>query len=165
MGITYVSRAVAPLGRMFRLNEYFFTQSLNGLCEDDLWRRPAENANPMLWVAGHMADTRAFVPKILGEEFELPWGDQFKRYSKVSQSSDYPGMAEIQSTMTGISAKISTLLANVTDETLYKPATGVGVPNAKTVMDEISQLAWHDSYHLGQMGYVRVALGFPGIVG
>jgi hypothetical protein len=39
------------------------------------------------------------------------------------------------------------------------------VPNARTLMHEIAQLAWHDSYHLGQMAYLRKALGFDGLVG
>ncbi|WP_263351196.1 DinB family protein [Acidicapsa acidisoli] len=165
MTTVYASRAAAPIARMYRINEFFFAQALDGLTDTDLWRRPAENGNPMFWIAGHMVDTRALVPKALGEEFELPWQDQFKRYSKISDPSGYPDIALIRSTMARIGDRISVLLAEVDDEQLSQAATGVGVPNAKTLMDEISQLAWHDSYHLGQMGYLRKALGFQAMVG
>ena len=165
MATEYFSRAVAPVSRMYRLNEYFFNQALEGLSEADLWRRPSECANPMFWIAGHMTDSRAMVLKALGEEFELPWGGQFKRFSKISQPSDYPALAQIRSTMESSGIRIKQLLLIIEDDRLFGPASGVGVPNAKTLMDEISQLAWHDSYHLGQLGYLRVALGFPGIVG
>ena len=165
MSVAYASRAIAPIARMYRLNEYFFGQALDGLSVEELWRRPAENANPMIWIAGHMTDTRAVVLKALHEDFELPWGEQFKRYCKVGEPSQYPDVAQIRSAMADISERIRSRLAAVTDEQLDQFATGVGVPNARTLMHEIAQLAWHDSYHLGQMAYLRKALGFDGLVG
>ena len=165
MSIVYASGAIAPIARMFRLNEYFFGQALDGLSEEELWRRPAEKANPILWIAGHMADTRVVVLKALREDFELPWGEQFKRYCTVADPSQCPGVEQVRSTMARVSERISLRLAAMTDEQLNQPATGVGVAKAKTVTDEIAQLAWHDSYHLGQMAYLRKALGYEGLVG
>jgi uncharacterized damage-inducible protein DinB len=165
MSVVYASRAIAPIARMYRLNEYFFGQALDGLSEEELWRRPSENANPMLWIAGHMTDTRVMVLKALHEDFELPWGEQFKRFCKVGEPSGYPDVMQIRSVMADVSERISSLLAVVTDEELDQPATGVGVPNARTLMHEIAQLAWHDSYHLGQMAYLRKALGYEGLAG
>jgi len=165
MSTVYTSRAAAPWGRMFRLNEYFFHQALEGLSEDELWLQPAKKANPMLWIAGHMTDTRTVVLQVLGEAFELPWEDQFKRFGKLGQPGEYAEISLIRSTMTAVSLRLISLLAAMDDEQLYQPATGVGVAKAKTRMDEIAQLAWHDSYHLGQMAYLRKALGYEGLAG
>jgi len=34
-----------------------------------------------------------------------------------------------------------------------------------TVADQIAFLTMHDTYHVGQLAYVRKALGLPGVVG
>ena len=46
-----------------------------------------------------------------------------------------------------------------------KPATRAFTPAVQTVADQISFLTMHDTYHVGQLVYVRKALGLPGVVG
>lgn len=41
-----------------------------------------------------------------------------------------------------------------------QPAKG---PGAKTLADQVAGFASHDSYHVGQMGYVCKALAYPAI--
>jgi uncharacterized damage-inducible protein DinB len=48
----------------------------------------------------------------------------------------------------------------VDEERLWGQPSGIGLPNTKTLMDELSFLAWHESYHLGQLAYIRKALGY-----
>jgi uncharacterized damage-inducible protein DinB len=38
-------------------------------------------------------------------------------------------------------------------------------PGTKTVADELAFFAFHDSYHVGQLSYIRKSLGYPGLAG
>ena len=42
---------------------------------------------------------------------------------------------------------------------------GPTIAGAETVSDLITFLAFHESYHIGQMAYVRKAIGHSGIAG
>jgi uncharacterized damage-inducible protein DinB len=37
--------------------------------------------------------------------------------------------------------------------------------SAMTLAGELAFFAMHDTYHVGQMAYIRKALGYPGLVG
>lgn len=165
MSIATASATTAPLLRMFRVNEYFFGKALEGISDEDLMRRPAENANPLLWVAGHVADTRITAVKALGEEFPNTWVDLFQRGCTIHEASAYPPVSEVVRVMTDVSVKIVALLPMITDEQLSSPAMDIGPPNCKTRTDEIAMFAWHDSYHIGQMALLRKALGYSALGG
>jgi uncharacterized damage-inducible protein DinB len=152
------SKSISPIRRIFRTNEFFYSKSFEGISDADLLRRVAECANPLIWVAGHMADTRFVVLKALGEAAVSPWGDLFGRGSCVGD--EYPSIAEILSTMSSVSERMNAALVAVDEERLWGQPSGIGLPNTKTLMDELSFLAWHESYHLGQLAYIRKALGY-----
>ncbi len=65
MMTTATSTASAPIAMIFGSNDYFVLQALEGLTQEELWRSPTEHNNPMLWVAGHVAQTRATVLQML----------------------------------------------------------------------------------------------------
>ena len=69
----------APIARIFSINEPFVYQALEGLSEEELWRAPTERNNAMLWVAGHLVQTRAMMVGILGEPVDTGWGKLFDR--------------------------------------------------------------------------------------
>jgi uncharacterized damage-inducible protein DinB len=60
------------------------------------------------------------------------------------------------------------LLARLTSasaEQLGKPAAGPPLPNVETVGDQITFLTFHESYHVGQMAFVRKMLGHASVAG
>lgn len=59
MSTTIASSAAGPVAVTFAFNEPFVAQALEGLTEEELWRAPTSHNNPMLWVAGHIVQTRA----------------------------------------------------------------------------------------------------------
>jgi hypothetical protein len=149
----------------YRTSDYLFAKALDGIAESDLYRRPTSVTNHMLWIAGHMADTRVLSLRALHATFDLPWGDCFQRGCEVRADSEYPSIATVADILKTEGTRLSELLASVPDERLMQPATGVGVPRAQTLLDEITMVAWHEAYHLGQLGYVRKALGYSALAG
>ena len=64
-----------------------------------------------------------------------------------------------------VNARLFAKLAALTDADLSQSAKGMFPNSVQTVGDQITFLVMHDTYHVGQLAYVRKALGLPGVVG
>jgi uncharacterized damage-inducible protein DinB len=149
---------------VFSFNDYFVLQALEGLSHEELWRAPTSYNNPMLWVAGHVVQTRAMVLQMLGDRVETGWGNLFDRGTKIGDAKQYPSGAEIARVMREVSPRLHDALSTLSDEHLSKPAS-LPIPGIKTLADELAFFALHDSYHVGQLAYIRKSLGYPGLAG
>ena len=158
------SPVIAPIAMTFLFNDNLALRALEGLTQEELWRAPTDRNNGLLWVTGHLVQTRAMILRLLGEPVETGWGDLFERGAKVSNAKRYPERDEIERVMRDVASRIQTKLASLEDEYLAGPAT-MELPNATTMADQLAFFALHDSYHVGQMAYIRKSLGYPGIAG
>jgi uncharacterized damage-inducible protein DinB len=158
------SAATRPIAMIFAFNEGFVPRALDGLTPEELWRRPSDHNNPMLWVAGHVVQTRAMILGLLGERVDTGWGQLFNRGAAISDTTDYPGREAIEQVMRDVSPRLRAKLAALDDGFLARPAT-IGVPGTSTVGDELAFFALHESYHIGQLSFIRKALGYPGLAG
>ena len=154
----------APIATIFAINDGFVLQALDGLTDEELWRAPTERNNAILWIAGHVVQTRAMVLQVLGESVDTGWGNLFDRGATVGDAQGYPSGNEIQRVMRNVSPQLNAKFATLKDEYLARPAT-MQLPATKTVADELGFFALHDSYHVGQMVYIRKGLGYPGLAG
>jgi uncharacterized damage-inducible protein DinB len=158
------SAVVAPIDTIFAINDHFVLQAPDGLTNEEVWRAPTERNNAMLWVAGHVVQTRAMVLRMLGEPVDTGWGTLFDRGTTVGEAGRYPSPEEIQRVMRDISPRLHAKLLSLKDAHLAKP-TPIQVPGTQTVADELAFFALHDAYHVGQMVYIRKGLGYPGLAG
>ena len=71
------SAVVAPLAMIFAVNDDLVSRALDGLKPEELWHAPTDQNNAMLWIAGHVVQTRATVLKLLGEAVDT--GSAFSR--------------------------------------------------------------------------------------
>ena len=156
---------VAPLVFILAINDSLAERSFQGVADGDVWKRPTPQSNPMLWIFGHMVNTRAGLLKLLGGEADLGWGDVFSRGAELADASGYPSRERIAEASCDVNARLYAGLAALTDADLGKPATRPSTPAVKTLGDQIAFLTMHDTYHVGQLAYVRKALGLPGVVG
>jgi uncharacterized damage-inducible protein DinB len=164
MTTTPVTTAAAPIAMIFAFNNPFVLQALDGLTNEELWRPLTSSNNPLLWVAGHIVQTRAMVLQILGERAETGWGSLFERGAKIGDPTAYPSGPEVARAMEEISSRLHAALATLPHEQLGGPAS-LQIPGLKTLADELAFFALHDSYHVGQLAYIRKGLGYPGLAG
>ena len=158
------SPVIAPIAMTFLFNDDLAFRALDGLSQEELSRAPTHRNNAMLWVAGHFVQTRVLVLGQLGEPFDTGWGDLFERGAKVNDAKQYPGREEIERVLHEVASRLQAKLASLEDEYLAGPQT-MELPHATTMADQLAFFALHDSYHAGQMAYIRKALGYPGIAG
>ena len=119
----------------------------------------------MLWIFGHMVDTRTRLLKILGVDVDPGWGDVFARGAALQDTSGYPAREKIQAVSRDVNKQLYATLGALTDADVSRPATRSFTNAVQTVGDQVAFLAMHDTYHVGQLAYVRKALGLPGVVG
>lgn len=154
----------APVAMIFAFNDSFVVQALDGLTQEELWRAPTSHNNPLLWVAGHLVQTRVTVLGLLGEQVDTGWGDLFQRGARIGDVKQYPSGSEIARVMGEISPRLHAALARQSADQLNRSAS-LPIPGIKTLGDELAFFALHDSYHIGQLVYIRKGLGYPGLAG
>jgi uncharacterized protein YndB with AHSA1/START domain len=157
--------AILPLAFIFAANDSLADRSFQGVAEDDVWKRPTPQSNPMLWLFGHMVNTRAQLLKILGDDFDAGWGDVFARGAALQDAAGYPSRDRIAAASREVNTRLYAKLGALAEADVSRPATRSFTNAVQTVGDQIAFLAMHDTYHVGQLAYVRKALGLPGVVG
>jgi uncharacterized damage-inducible protein DinB len=164
MTTTTANSAAAPIALIFAFSDSFVLRALEGLTHEELWRTQTTSNNPLLWVAGHIVQTRAMVLQILGEQVETGWGGLFDRGAKIGNPKEYPSGPEVAREMREVSPRLHATIAALHDEQLNRPAS-LPIPGLKTLTDELAFFALHDAYHVGQLAYLRKGLGYPGLAG
>ncbi len=77
----------------------------------------------------------------------------------ASDGSGYPEMAELRAAWSELSTQVLHALESASDEDLER-RPGADSPHAeKTVLEALSFYAWHEPYHLGQLGTLRAQFG------
>ncbi len=67
---------VAPFSQLLALNTVLVKRCVDGLSDDELWRRPSDHSNPMFWLVGHFMTSRRALLRVLGgTPAPLAWVD------------------------------------------------------------------------------------------
>lgn len=147
----------------YRTNDTLLAKALDGLTDDDAWKHPGD-ANPIYWIAGHIVVYRHRLATLLGVGNDWRWGEIFKRTSQPDRSVEGPSLAEIHEALLAPGEPLAAKLAELTELDL-SPTAPVRLPTQDpSVRGMIAFFAYHESYHVGQMAYLKKWLGFPGIV-
>ena len=149
---------------IFRINTDLFKKTIQGIPSARLLARPADDSNHLLWIAGHVVVHRARVLKLLGQEWSAPWEQLFVRGAKLTDDGQYPRIDELLPIWDQVSGHLAISLADASPEALAAPVSK-GMTLDGKISGQISFLALHESYHVGQMAYLRKWLGFGQAVG
>jgi|SRR5215204_5100466 len=157
--------ALAPISYIFQTNDGLIRQTLSGLPSEALWKQPAGGGNSIMWIVGHITQTRAGMLSLLGDRASTGWAELFRRGAQQQDPSAYPEPQAIKAKGIELTQQLQAKLAAMTDEQLAAPVTAVKLPNVNTVVEALAFFAFHEAYHVGQLGYVKKALGYTPIAG
>ncbi len=151
---------------LFKTNKALFFKSLEGVSTEHLRQKPNEKSNPMIWIAGHLVFSRTGLVRIVGGKVdEKPWNTQFRRGASIDDMLTYPDSDEIAGQWKIVSDVLMTRLNELTEDELDLPSS-FNVPSGEqTVRGAISFLHFHESYHIGQLAYLRKLLGYSQLAG
>jgi len=156
---------LVPIASLLRYSEALFETSLSGLTREQGLLRSGDGTNPVFWIAAHLVTTRSGLGLMIGLELPRPWGTRFTRGSELSDLATIPEADEIRAAWTSVSGPLASRLAQLTDEELDAPAPRAFPIEDKSLLGGVGFLAYHEAYHVGQMAFVRKALGLGALVG
>ena len=158
--------AIAPITYIFQANDGLIRQTLSDLPADALWKQPGGQGNSIMWIVGHITQTRAGLLSLLGERASTGWGELFRRGAQRQDPSAYPEPQAIKAMGIDLTNRLREKLSTITEQELAAPINpAVKLPNVYTVGDALAFFAFHEAYHVGQLGYVKKALGYASIAG
>jgi len=109
--------------------------------------------------------SRCSLAKIAGENIQNQWSSMFARGASVNAELSYPDVAEIVALWDSVTDKLMTRLGVLGEDELSQPAPFSVPTGDKTMRGAIIFLNFHETYHLGQMAYLRKWLGYSQLVG
>ena len=166
MSGTTTASAIEPIALIFKLNNNMIERSLDGLSDEEFWQPAPGGGNPIGWLLGHLTYTRGQILKGIGHAHDTGLGVIFARGSALRDASSYPARQTIEAAWKETRGHMRAAFAALTPEILAgPPPEGRQLPGADNLAGYLAFLAFHESYHVGQIGYVRRRLGHAGIAG
>ena len=150
---------------MFRANTDIVNKAIAGVEPDHWFRKPGDDSNHLTWVLGHLIVHRGQTLKVLGVDWDNAWAELFARGSERVADAQYPSVDEVLNAWQDVSARLSEALKTPHEDVLTKDAPK-GPPSfdGKT-SGTVAFYAFHDTYHVGQVSFLRKWLGYGQTIG
>jgi len=155
-----VDAAVIPTAEQFRVTTNLFAKALTGMDREALLTRPGARSNPPIWTAGHLTQWRSRIVTILGGPPEVPWAGMFDTGSAIGDLTGYPDADALLATWARLSGELVQRLEDITREQLDAPPPARVASPDETLRGALAFFAFHEGYHVGQLGFLRKWLGF-----
>ena len=160
-----VHALIAGAASEFTLNTSSLQKAVADLTPEQWLARPSDHSNHITWIAGHLIWARHALIDRVGGSWPCPGLEVFARSAKLGESASYPAPEELLRLWSESATAVEVTLTALTPEALAAPAPpGPPSPDGK-VSGFIAVLAWHETYHLGQIAYLRTWLGLTGLFG
>ncbi len=155
----------ANIEGIFNTNTGIVKKAIDGILPEQWFLRPGNDSNHLMWVAGHLVVHRGAVLKTLGAGWETSWSSLFTRGAKLAPQDQYPAIEEIRSAWDEVSTKLPASFTEATADLLAKPAPKSSPSFDGKISGLVAFLAFHETYHVGQVSYLRKWLGYGQSVG
>ncbi len=150
---------ISSTAEIFSFNTGFFLSNLDGFGEKEARTQINNGVNPVLWIAGHNVYSRYIVNRLAGVNAEYPSEELFKMGAIYNPDAKYPSIETIKEEWSKISESMMETLDNMDETSLLKDCPHKFPVKENTTISGICFMLMHESYHIGQIGYIRKALG------
>ena len=150
---------------MFRFNTDIISKAIDGVRSEDWFRTPGDDSNHLMWLLGHVVVHRGQVLKTLGIDWNSSWASLFARGSDRVDEAEYPTVDEMRAAWDEISQQLKAALRESSPEVLTKPAPQGPPSFDQTLSGTVAFYAFHDTYHTGQVSFLRKWLGYGQTIG
>lgn len=160
-----VPAAILTAAQNYKFNSDFLTNMVKDLPPEEWLKSPAENLNHVAWIVGHCVWTRKALLARLGTQWDKPWLGMFARGVKLENDAAYPSETVLLDAWRESAEILAPALENASEELLAQPVKQ-GPPSADGKLSGVVNfLAVHETYHIGQLSYLRSWLGHKGLMG
>ena len=153
-----------PVTGILELNANLFRRALEGVDQAAAERRPNDHTNSLAFIACHVLDARFYVMKLAGHERTNPWQALFDAATDITTMKEYPPLYELMAEWAELHEATLACLEALTTAELDAQSPASFPTEDTSILGAIAFLAFHEAYHVGQMGLVRKYLGFEPVV-
>ena len=150
---------------MFKTNTDIINKAIEDVKAEDWFRQPGDDSNHLMWLLGHVVVHRGYVLKMVGADWNASWASLFSRGAERVDAAQYPSIEEMRNAWNQVSDQLKTTINESTAEVLEKPAPEGPPSFDKKVSGSVAFFAFHDTYHTGQISFLRKWLGYGQTVG
>jgi len=154
------SRA-APFASLLRLNTRLLLNCVDGLSDEQASARVVPPTNSIAFLVAHLTDARHKLLSVLGGAAENPLTPFLANARSIDDVPVLPPLIELCEAWEAIASTLASRLAELSAEQLDAPAARQYPGDDPSVLGALAFLVQHDSYHIGQLGLLRRALGLP----
>ena len=152
--------------RQFGMTNWFLEQGLQDISHKDSLKA-TPTGQTLNWVVGHLADARnGIIAWLIGEPaWPVDETAQYKRGSGALGPDEALPLDELASRFRKVQDALVEQIGAITPERAQEKAPFSPVNNPdETVGSLLATLAFHEIYHLGQIGMLRRMVGQPRVV-
>lgn len=153
-----------PVLGILELNAALFRRALEGVDQASGERRPNDHTNSLAFIACHALDARFYLMKLAGHERTNPWQTLFDAATDISSMTEFPPLYEVLAEWDELHEATLACLAEMTLAELDAESEARFPTEDRSILGAIAFLAFHEAYHVGQMGLVRKYFGFDPVV-
>ena len=154
-----MEESLKPLALQFELNTRLFLNAIGDI-PLDLWeKRPEDRANHAAFLALHLLDARCFILRLLGGSRTHGFEEVGKDATRLEDISEFPHPQGIAESWRRVSEDLLASVKKAGPGQLNGPAPHDFPVTDSSVFGAITFLAQHEAYHIGQLAFVRRAVG------
>ena len=150
---------------MFRTNTDIINKAIADVRPEDWFRTPGDDSNHLMWLLGHVVVHRGQVLKTIGVDWNRSWAPLFARGAQRGDDAEYPTVDEMRAAWDEISEQLKGALREPAADVLTQPAPEGPPSFDKKLSGTVAFYAFHDTYHTGQVSFLRKWLGYGQTIG
>lgn len=151
---------MAPLCRILKLNSDLFNNCLVGISDETACTRISDRMNNIAFIALHLVDARCYLVRYIGLRFENPF-ENLENIQSIDDMTDFPTLDYLRSGWQKVTPVLYEQLDKLTEAQLRSRSPESFPVDDDSVLSGIAFLLQHESYHIGQLSFLRkyLALG------
>lgn len=158
-----MNASLLPLAEIFRMNTSLLHNCIVGMTDEQAHSHIGHRTNSAGIIVLHVVDARFHLANLLGAPVKSPYSEKFAAGKRIEYAKDFPSLEELTKEWSAVSRELVNALQSAGDNDLSKPLpTGFPISDA-SMLGTIAFLAQHESYHIGQLGFLRKELGLGGM--
>lgn len=155
-----MNERVGPLYEISALNTRLFRNTLSGVDDASAQSRPGPEGNNMAFIAAHLLDARAWLARYLGVQYQHPFADELAAVTSIDEIERFPALDSVLAAWNEVSAHLRERLVSLTDEEIERESEQEFPIGDRSVLGGIAFMLQHESFHIGQLAFIRRLLGF-----
>jgi len=140
---------------VLNLNERLFLNALVGVTEEQAKERISNHNNPLIWIATHTVWARYNMAMLLGKPGNNPYNGMFENFKAYEDSMNFPTLETLKNEWEKASGLLKEASESVSEEHLAGDAPFKNPIGDFTIGGTIAFLSEHESYSIGQIGFLK----------